>query len=104
MVVSGDNLEAKNVANNESYTVNIVKKGSESAIENIGDENDNFKFINGEIICSNDTKSIIIYTADGREVKKGEGSRLSAKELQQGLYIVITNDSNKTKAYKISVE
>ncbi len=104
LVVSDNRLEAKNVANNESYTVNIVKKGSESAIENIGDENDNFKFINGEIICSNDTKSIIIYTADGREVKKGEGSRLSAKELQQGLYIVITNDSNKTKAYKISVE
>ena len=103
LVVSGDRLEAKSVAYNESHTVKIVKKGSESSVENIGDEKGDFKFINKEVLCGNDTKSISIYTPDGREVKKANCNRLLAKELQAGIYIVVVTGNN-TKAYKISVE
>ena len=104
IVVSGDRLEAKSIAQPESYTVSIVRKGDDTSVENINSDDRNFAIVNGNIVCDSGTKSITLYTADGRLIRRVHSSSLSINGLTCGLYIAVASDGNNAKAYKISVK
>ena len=104
IVVSGDRLEAKGVARSESYTVKIVRKGDDTSVENIKNDNCSFVIVDDNIVCGNGTKSITLYTTDGRLIRRVYGNSLSINGVACGLYIAVTSDGNKAKAYKISIK
>ena len=104
IVVSGDRLEAKSVAAAESYTVSIIRKGDDTSIGNVENGNSGLEICGEKIICNNGTKSIKLYTADGRVVARNNGNTLSTSGVSKGLYIVVACDGNCAKAYKISVK
>ncbi|MBR5478120.1 MAG: beta-N-acetylglucosaminidase domain-containing protein [Bacteroidaceae bacterium] len=104
IVVSGDRLEAKGVARSESYTVKIVRKGDDTSVENIKNDNCSFGIVDDNIVCGNGTKSITLYTTDGRLIRRVYGNSLSINGVACGLYIAVTSDGNKAKAYKISIK
>ena len=104
IVVSGDRLEAKNVANSESYTVSIVQKGGDTSIDGVCNENGDIKICDEEILGNSDIKSMKLYAPDGSLVKKSECNHLSINGLNKGLYIAVTHDGNKAKAYKVTVK
>ena len=104
IVVSGDRLEAKGVANSESYTVSIIRKGDNTSISSVGNENGNIEICDEKIICTADIKSIKLYTPDGSLVRKSQSNTLSTKGLSKGLYITVINNGNKDKAYKITIK
>ena len=104
IVVSGDRLEAKGVANSESYTVSIVQKGGDTSIDGVCNENGDIKICDEEILGNSDIKSMKLYAPDGSLVKKSECNHLSINGLNKGLYIAVTHDGNKAKAYKVTVK
>ena len=104
IVVSGDRLEAKNVANSESYTVSIVQKGGDTSIDGVCNENGDIKICDEEILGNNGIKSMKLYAPDGSLVRKSECNHLSINGLNKGLYIAVTHDGNKAKAYKVTVK
>ena len=104
IVVSGDRLEAKGVAQSESYTVGIVRKGDDTSIGNIDDNGTGLEFTGDEIICDGSIGSITLFTADGREVKSCNGNTLSVKGVAKGVYIVVAKGNSCTKTYKLSVK
>ena len=104
IVVSGDRLEAKNVANSESYTVSIVQKGADTSIDGVCNENGDIKICDEEILGNNGIKSMKLYAPDGSLVRKSECNHLSINGLNKGLYIAVTHDGNKAKAYKVTVK
>ena len=99
IVVSGDRLEAKNVARNESYTVKIVRKGDDTSIENTVSVD--FEITGDRITCDADVKSITLFTADGREIKSGNGNILAVKDVAKGVYIVVAKSDSDTRTYKV---
>ncbi|MBR5851521.1 MAG: beta-N-acetylglucosaminidase domain-containing protein [Bacteroidaceae bacterium] len=104
IVVSGDKLEAKDVANSESYTVSIVQKGADTSIDGVCNENGDIKICDEEILGNNGIKSMKLYAPDGSLVRKSECNHLSINGLNKGLYIAVTHDGNKAKAYKVTVK
>ena len=104
IVVSGDRLEAKGVANSESYTVSIIRKGDNTSISSVGNENGNIEICGEEILGNSSIKSMKLYTPDGSLVRKSECNHLSISGLSKGLYIAVTHDGNKAKAYKVTVK
>ena len=104
IVVSGDRLEAKGVANSESYTVSIVQKGGDTSIDGVCNENGDIKICDEEILGNSDIKSMKLYTPDGSLVRKSECNSLSISGLSKGLYITVINNGNKAKAYKITIK
>ncbi|MBQ5627699.1 MAG: hypothetical protein IIU97_06265 [Bacteroidaceae bacterium] len=102
IMVSGDRLEAKNVARNESYTVKIVRKGDDTSIENTVSVD--FEITGDRITCDADVKSITLFTADGREVKSGKGNILAVKDVAKGVYIVVAKSDSDTRTYKVSLK
>ena len=105
IVVSGDRLEAKGVARNESYTVKIVRKGDDTSVENIEDEKATFRIENGSITAGSNIKSMAIYTPEGELVKHCEGNRLSLAGLSKGnMYIVKAIDDDSAHIYKFILE
>ena len=105
IVVSGDCLEAKGVSRNESYTVNIIRKGDETSIGNISSDSKGIEINDGNVICDKETTSVALYTPDGKLLKAQDGNTIHVKGLEKGLYIVIAggNANSNTKAYKIVV-
>ena len=103
IVVSGDKLEAKSIAKAESYTVSIVRKGDDTSVENINSDN-GFGISNGKIVCGNETKSITLYTTDGRLIRGIHDNKLDIKDLPHGIYIAVTSDGNDTETHKITVK
>ena len=102
IMVSGDRLEAKNVARNESYTVKIVRKGDDTSIENTVSVD--FEITGDRITCDADVKSITLFTADGREIKSGNGNILAVKDVAKGVYIVVAKSDSDTRTYKVSLK
>ena len=102
IMVSGDRLEAKNVARNESYTVKIVRKGDDTSIENTVSVD--FEITGDRITCDADVKSITLFTADGREIKSGNGNILAVKDVAKGMYIVVAKSDSDTRTYKVSLK
>ena len=102
IVVSGDRLEAKNVARNESYTVTIRRKGDDTSIENTISVD--FEITDDRITCDADVKSITLFTADGREIKSGNGNILAVKDVAKGVYIVVAKSDSDTRTYKVSLK
>ena len=102
IIVSGDRLEAKGGARNESYTVKIVRKGDDTSIENTASVD--FEIIGDCIICDSDVKSITLFAADGREVKSGNGNILAVKDVAKGVYVVVAKSDSETKTYKVSLK
>ena len=102
IVVSGDRLEAKGVARNESYTVTIRRKGDDTSIENTVSVD--FEITGDRITCDADVKSITLFTADGREIKSGNGNILTVKDVAKGVYIVVAKSDSDTRTYKVSLK
>ena len=103
IVVSGDRLESKGVARNESYTVNFVKKGDGTSIDEIGYDGFEFEFTGEGIICNEEVKTITLLTPDGRLVKNCNGNILSVEGMANGVYVVVAKGNNETKTYKVSL-
>ena len=104
LVVSGDRLEAKGVARNESYTTHIIRKGDETSIGEISCDKTGIEIHSDRIICGKGTSSVTLHTADGRFVDGCNGNTLPTKGLVKGFYIVTANGNNITRTYKISVK
>ena len=102
IVVSGDRLESKGVARNESYTVTIKRKGDDTSIENTVSVD--FEITGDRITCDADVKSITLFTADGREIKSGNGNILAVKDVAKGVYIVVAKSDSDTRTYKVSLK
>ena len=104
LVVSGDRLEAKGVARNESYTTYIIRKGDETSIGEISCDKAGIEIHSDRIVCGKGTSSVTLHTADGRFVDGCNGNTLPTKGLVKGFYIVTANGNNITRTYKISVK
>ena len=104
IVVSGDRLEAKGVAQSESYTVSIVRKGDDTSIDSTVSNDFDFEYTGESIICNTDVKSITLLSADGREVKSINSNILPVKDVAKGVYIVVAKGNSNTKTYKLSVK
>ena len=102
IVVSGDRLEAKGVAQSESYTVTIRRKGDDTSIENT--VSIDFEITGDRITCDADVKSITLFTADGREIKSSNGNILAVKDVAKGVYIVVAKSDSDTRTYKVSLK
>lgn len=102
MVVSGDRLEAKEVARSESYTVKIISKEDyDTSVKNI---NKNGISYNGREISSEDAESIAIYSIDGRIIKQDNACTISTAELASGVYIAIATYGNGKEVLRFIVE
>ena len=104
IVVSGNRLEAKNVARAESYTVTIVDKETGMSISGVGEDKVEFVVADGFILYRNETESISIYSVDGKAVRKAEGNKIEISGLPQGLYIIESYSKNGTSYNKIIIK
>ena len=104
IVVSGDHLEAKSIGSSESYTVKIIRKGDDTSIDKVDNDNDGLEFTGDEIICGSTVKSITLLTPDGRPVKAASGSTLSVKDVAKGVYIAVAEENSSTRTYKVAVK
>ena len=103
LIVSGDRIEAKNVALSESYTISIVRKGDNTSIGNIADDS-KLTVSNGYINAGEGTISIMLYSTDGRLLKKNSGNSISVAGLQKGIYIAVTANADGTNSCKFIIE
>ena len=104
IVVSGDRLEAKSVAGTESYTLTIVDKDGNTAIENIDEGSNGILVEEGAIAAVNNCNRIAVYSADGKLVKSAKGNSIATTGISQGIYIVIANDNNGTTQHKVVIK
>jgi len=104
IVVSGDRLEAKSIGSSESYTVKIIRKGDDTSIDKVDNDNAGLEFTGDEIICGSTVKSITLLTPDGRLVKAASGSTLSVKDVAKGVYIAVAEENSITRTYKVAVK
>ena len=103
IVVSGDRLESKSVARNESYTVKIARKGDATGIEGTAAEEHGIIVTDGAITAVNKTKNIAVYSADGKLIGCGNGNSIATAGIAKGLYIVVTDDGTEKREYKIVI-
>ena len=101
IIVSGNRLEAKEVARSESYTVKIIAKKDYTSVKNI---NRNGLSYNGREISSEDAEAIDIYSIDGRIIKQGTGSTISTTGLASGVYIAVAKQNKETEVLRFVVE
>ena len=104
IVVSGDRLEAKSVARSESYTVKIVKKGGDTAVDEVAGEKSGITITDDAIIATNNTTDIAVYSADGKLIKRAKGNSIATRGIAKGIYIVITADNSGNNEYKIVIK
>ena len=104
IVVSGDKLEAKSIARSESYTVKIVRKGDETAIDGVEECHDNISIENQVIKAPAGTISIAIYTMEGKMAKSAKGNEASIANLAKGIYLVVTDNGTSISRHKIIVD
>ena len=102
IVVSGDRLEAKGVGRQESYTVNIVKKGDNTGI---GETTlpESITVIDGTLMAEEGTEYIELHSVDGKLLKKVKGNRLTVADTAKGVYIVVTKGEKGNYAQKIQL-
>ena len=103
LVVSGERIEAKNVARAESYTVTFTKKGELTGISNAAMEEFGISFDGTAIVADSNTTAITLYSTDGRAVRTAAGNSLSTTGVKRGLYIAVVQDSNGRKAIKFFI-
>ena len=101
IVVSGDRLEAKNVARSESYTVKIIAKEDYTSVKNIYRKTMSY---NGTQIVADNARRITIYSIDGRTIKKSDGKVISTAGLVRGIYIAIAENENRTETLRFIIE
>lgn len=105
IVVSGERLEAKNIAHSESYTVKLIRKGSDTSIDDIAANKGVFEVSNGYITTGNDFTSIAIYTLEGKLLRKSNSNRVSLAGLpRHRLYIVSAIGHNTACSYKFLIK
>lgn len=103
IVVSGNRLEAKNIARSESYTVSLVDKDAITGIMDTEPDTD-IAVSGGCIVAGNGTESIDIYSTDGRLLKVCKGERITVSDLAAGIYIAVATKHNNTRTYKFVIE
>lgn len=103
LVVTGDRLEAKNVARAESHTVKIVRKGDETAVEDITQGENGISIADGTITAANGITGIAVYSTDGKLVKKADSHRILTAGIAKGIYIVVTERGNMTERHKLII-
>ena len=101
IVVSGDRLDAKEVARSESYTVKIIAKEDYTSVKNIYRKTMSY---NGTQIVADNARRITIYSIDGRTIKKSDGNVISTAELARGIYIAIAENDNRTETLRFIIE
>ena len=101
IIVSGNRLEAKEVARSESYTVKIIAKEDYTSVKEI---NKNGMSYNGREICSEDAEAIDIYSIDGRIIRQGTGNTISTTGLASGVYIAVAKLNKGTEVLRFVVE
>ena len=101
LVVSGDRLESKAVARNESYTVKIISKEKNTSVEKI---ESNRMAYNGAEVTAEGAEAIVIYATDGRIVREGAGNTVSTAGLANGIYIAIAKHKNGTEVLRFVAE
>jgi hypothetical protein len=101
LVVSGDRLEAKEIAENESYTVKIIAKENYTSVKNM----DNYSLTyNGVSIYTDDAECIEIYSIDGRIIKHSNSNNITTAELTRGVYIAVARYSNNIEVLRFTVK
>jgi hypothetical protein len=101
LVVSGDRLEAKEIAENESYTVKIIAKENYTSVKNM----DNHSLThNGVSIYTDDAECIEIYSIDGRIIKHSDSNSITTAELTRGVYIAVARYSNNIEVLRFVVK
>ena len=101
LVVSGDRLEAKSVAENESYTVKIIAKENYTSVKNI----DKYALTyNGTAIYADDAECIEIYSIDGRIIKQSNEESITTAEFTSGVYIAVARYSNDVEVLRFTVK
>lgn len=103
LVVTGDRLEAKNVARAESHTVKIVRKGDETAVEDITQGENGISIADGTITAANGITGIAVYSTDGKLIEKADSHRISTAGVAKGIYIVVTERGNMTERHKLII-
>jgi hypothetical protein len=109
IVVSGDKLEAKDVDQKDSYTVNIIRKGDATSIGATSDNKAQVRYdaSSGSIICTNvaDGSHITVASVSGSTVCSttayGNCAVLPVGSQPSGLYIITLRNDKETKSYKI---
>ena len=104
IVVSGDRLEAKNIARSESYTVKIVGKNDASGINGITDKCKGISVSDGKITAPDDTRFIVIYSIDGKEIKRSNGNTIGTAGIAEGMYLIVTGDESNTHRQKVILD
>lgn len=104
IVVSGDRLEAKNIARSESYTVKIVGKNGASGINGITDKCKGISVSDGKITAPDDTRFIVIYSIDGKEIKRNNGNTIGTAGIAEGMYLIVTGDESNTHRQKVILD
>ena len=103
IAVSGDRLEAKSIARDESYTVKIVRKGDDTGIEGVVSKDEGIIITDDGIIAANNIRSIAVYSADGKLVKKCDGNAIVVTGIARGVYIAVTDNGSERKQYKFII-
>ena len=103
IVVSGNRLAEKNVSRSESYTVSLVAKSNETAIEDICEQDGKINILDNAIVGSEGTEEIIITSADGKIIAKSNGRTVPTTGIEQGLYIVIANGTYGQRSAKFII-
>ncbi|MBQ2289418.1 MAG: T9SS type A sorting domain-containing protein, partial [Bacteroidaceae bacterium] len=101
IIVSGNRLEAKEVARSESYTVKIIAKEDYTSVKEI---NKNGMSYNGREIYAEDAEVIAIYSIDGRTIAQCAGNTISTAELASGVYIAVAKLNKGTEVLRFVVE
>jgi hypothetical protein len=101
IIVSGNRLEAKEVARSESYTVKIIAKEDYTSVKNIYRKTMSY---NGTQIVADNARRITIYSIDGRTIKKSDGNVISTARLVRGIYIAIAENENRTETLRFIIE
>ena len=101
IVVSGDRLEAKNIAHSESYTLKIIEKDKYLGIKGIDEKKMRY---DGTQIVADDAISITVYSIDGRIIKRSDGNAISTAGLAKGIYIAVAENSHETETLRFIAE
>jgi hypothetical protein len=102
IVVSGDRLEAKGVGRQESYTVNIVKKGDNTGIGETALP-ESITVLDGTLKAEEGTEHIELHSVDGRLLKTAKGNILTITDTAKGVYVVVTKGEKGNYAQKIQL-
>lgn len=104
IVISGDRLEAKSIARGESYSLTIVKKGDNTSVNGVENENAGVKFSDGMITAYPEVTGIAIFAVDGRLVKECAGNIIATTGIAKGVYIVVAKGAKGHIQQKLVIE